>query len=259
MPAATTLAQRLERFLERWGGVIARHRARVLWGAALLGLLSLPGAYHTLRHLDANVLDQVSQKLPRFKDLREVGEDFGGDMLVCVAALADERAGDPAARAELKRLGGLLARELAQVGAHPEDRGAWPEADVLEGEPWLRYVECRAGESMRKALEQLARERLQALLTLEDVKELAAKFEPEALAARMQALRAELAGLDPALDLERRRLMADPLKLAGLAREALDKRLLGRQSGVDPEGYYLSGGRRDAAGPGAAGARRQRP
>ncbi|MBE7463775.1 MAG: MMPL family transporter [Planctomycetes bacterium] len=232
-----------DRFFDRWGTWVARNRRRVLWGALALFVLALPGAGYTLTHLDANVLDQVSAKLVRFRYMREISEAFGGDLLAAVVHVSDEAAQDPANAAPLRAYGDLLAEELAQVGLRPEDHAALPEGYFAEPQRWLRRVECKAGAGLRQALERIGKEHLAAVLSVEDVHAVEARFDPEALAQRLKQVREELKDIDPSMDVERKRLMADPLKLAGLAQEALDRKLGGRKSNLslhDAEGYFLS-------------------
>ncbi|GMV81222.1 MAG: hypothetical protein AMXMBFR7_24060 [Planctomycetota bacterium] len=237
------MANLQDRFFDRWGTWVARNRRRVLWGALALFVLALPGAGYTLTHLDANVLDQVSAKLVRFRYMREISEAFGGDLLAAVVHVPDAVAQDPASAAPLRAYGDLLTEELTKVGLLPEDHAALPEGYFAEPQRWLRRVECKAGAGLRQALERIGKEHLAAVLSVEDVHAVEARFDPEALAQRLKQVREELKDIDPSMDVERKRLMTDPLKLAGLAQEALDRKLGGRKSNLalhDAEGYFLS-------------------
>lgn len=239
------MANLLENFLETWGLIVARRRARVLWGMALLAVIALPGAVYTLGHLDVNIFNQISDKLHRTRVLRELSEEFGGDILAAVVSIPDEEAKDARHKGELQAFGDMLAIELGKVGVEAADREeaprTGPEAD-LEG-PWLRQIECRAGQAVRKALVKMAESYPHAVLNLSDVEEMKRRLDPQAMQARMKTLRTELAAIDPQLQVERQRLLADPLGLGQLASDSLKRRLEGRGSGLATDeagGYFIS-------------------
>ena len=216
----------------------------VIWVVAALALGALPGAWHTLRHLDANIYNQVSNELVRFRVLRETSEDFGGDILLAAVAIPEAAAELPERVAELRDFGVLLAAELSQVGTAPDERHALASAgsDAALAGPWLSQVACRRGEELRGVLEEIAKAHPHALLRLEDVRSMGARFEPTALRARMKEFRKEAEGYDRG-GLEFQRLLADPLKMSADASAALAARLQSSHPGSakdDPEGFFLS-------------------
>ncbi|MBI3828945.1 MAG: hypothetical protein HY291_05485 [Planctomycetes bacterium] len=126
-----------------------RHRRRVLAVTLLLTLACLPFAYQAVRHLDANLFNQVSGSLQRFRVLRELSEEFGGDLLAGVASIPENPT--PAQVEELKRFGDLLAAELEKAGLAPSDTENLSDElkkRLPEGKPWLVQVECRTGKGM---------------------------------------------------------------------------------------------------------------
>lgn len=235
--------------LDRWATFLARRRVAVIVIILLLAVASIPLAVNILRHLDADIFNQVSDQLPRFRVMRELTADFGGDVFVAAAWIPDESAKDPAKVKELCAFGDLMAAELAQVGTTDEDALSFSVSKVPQNsmapqrEPWLREVECRAGQNLRQAMSKLIQEHPHIALGVDDVERVKQVFEPEAMAARLKRLRAELAALDPAMSAERRRLMADPLGLAGLGEEALERRLRAQKKDMGlagRDGYFLS-------------------
>lgn len=226
--------------LDRWGALIARNPWRVIVISLILAVMALPFAIRILQHLDANIFNQVSDDLPRFHTLRELSEDFAGDILVSVLSISDQDAADPERVNELKAFGDLLAAELVKVGSAEDVKALKASSEKEFPGPWLRQVECRMGHDLRDALAKLAREHPGAVLSTEDVAEFEKRFEPVELRERLLKFAKERHGLDPS-SLEYRKLMADPLKLSEVAEGALKRRLQGRSvSSADKDGYYLS-------------------
>ena len=224
--------------MERWGAWVVRHRTLVVCVCLLLAAIAIPGAWHAVRHLDADISNQVSDRLIRFRTLRELNGEFGGDLLAAVIHLSKEDALQPGAGQALCSFGELLVKELSAIAGTPEDL-----AQGLPAGPWLQQVECRAGENFRKALEAIVKEHPQAVLEQDDVERMRALFEPDRLTRRLKDVRAQYAALDPAFSAERRRLLADPLNLAGLAEEALQRRLNAHRRSMglaNDEGFFLS-------------------
>lgn len=211
----------------------------MLLAAGLVFLICLYPAWHLLTHLDANIFNQVSDDLPRFRTTRELSEEFGGDVLIAAVAISPEAAQDPENVAALKRFGDLFAKELAQVGKGVPLPGI---DDRTPGEPWLRQVECRIGQDLRESLLQVAREHPCAVLNAEDAAAFKAHFEPAELRTRLKQFAAERRGLDPG-SIEYRKLMADPVKLTDIAETALKHRSEKRGLAVSTsgsDGYLLS-------------------
>lgn len=236
--------------LDRWATFLARRRVAVIVVVLLLAAVSVLPAINILRHLDADIFNQVSDQLPRFRVLRELTADFGGDVFVASAWIPDNSAKDPAKVKDLCAFGDILVAELARVGTTDEDADSFAvpsepskEASTPKREPWLREVECRAGQNLRRAMLRLVEEHPHIALGLDDVERLRAVFAPEAMSVRLKRLRTELAALDPAMSAERRRLMADPLGLAGLGEEAIERRLHAQKKDMGlagRDGYFLS-------------------
>lgn len=222
----------------RWGAWVVRHRTLVVCGSLLLAAISIPDAWYAIRHLDADISNQVSDRLVRFRTLRELNSEFGGDILAAVIFIPTEEALRPEARKALCSFGELLVKELSAVTGSP--------GDLEKGLPvgrWLQQVECRAGENFRGALEAIVKEHPQAVLDKADVEGMRTLFEPERLTQRLKDVRLQYAALDPAFSPERRRLLADPLNLAGLAEEALQRRLSAHRKNMglaNDEGFFLS-------------------
>jgi len=253
----------LERTLGDWGAYSARHRWRILAVTALITLLSLPPAYQAVSHLDVNLFNQASDSLKRFRLMRELSEDFGGDILAAVITIPNQPS--PAQVKELKAFGALLSAELSRVGTLAEDEtdlpdnilqeikkagGSAPAADggaeTAEQAPdkpaWLRHVECRTGQGMEQALKKIARQYPHIVLSPTDVETLKKLFEPASLAAAMQQIATDIEDLPPN-STERLRLQEDPLRVADLGKNVLHDRLTQRRQALgaaDAEGYFLS-------------------
>ena len=220
------------------------HRTGTVLGFyAVLAVLSLPLTWYALTHLDVNIFNQVSERVPRFKILREVSQDFGGDILVAVVAIPDENAKDPEQVKQLQTFGDLITAEMRKAGTTEEDRKSIPpnaKPEDWDG-VWLRQVECKAGEGVRGALQQIAQEYPHAVLTVEDVAALEARFKPEAMEARLKQIHELLPQYDPT-SIERQKMLADPLGLSDQALETLKHRLSKQGSSTTngPGGYMLS-------------------
>ncbi|MCY3022598.1 MAG: hypothetical protein NTW87_26760, partial [Planctomycetota bacterium] len=233
----------LERILGDWGAYAARHRWRILGITLAVTLISLPPAWRAVTHLDVNLFNQASDKLPRFRLMRELSEDFGGDILAAVASIPDRPASEQVK--ELKAFGLLLAAELAKVGTLREDREGLARElrrELPAAAPWLRQVECRTGQGIEQALRKMVKDRPYLVLTPGHVATLKALFEPEALKAAMESVAATLEDLPPN-SAEKLRLQEDPLGIAQMANDALRKRLAGRREALaskDPDGFFLS-------------------
>ena len=228
----------IAKLMAHWGGVVVRYPNRILLACLLLTLACLYPAWHLLTHLDANILNQVSEKLPRFRTMRELSEDFGGDILLAIVSIPDEKTGDPQAVEALKQFGDLLAAELSQAGTGlplPAQVNARP------GEPWLRQVRSREGEDISQALEELVRQHPNALLTREEVETFAQRFEPAELRARLKELPKRLAAED-LQGVHYQKILQDPLGLADILEEAKDRRVRQRPMSLDmgASGYHLS-------------------
>jgi len=264
----------IEKSLGDFGAYASRHRWRVLIVTALITLASLPFAFRALKNLDVNLFNQTSESLKRFKLVRELSEDFGGDILAAVVTIPDQPT--PKQVEELKRFGDLLTAELAGVGTREEDRAELPpkvrealeraapgpveENDPATADPsprvrfahvgplpegergFLRQVECRTGQGIEKALQKIARQQPHVILTPDDVTRLKKLFEPAALDARLNEIADELRELTPNSP-EALLLYEDPLGLRDLGAKTLQERLAARKQGLagkDPDGYFLS-------------------
>jgi predicted RND superfamily exporter protein len=263
----------VERQLGNWGSYVVRHRGRVLLGTILITLASAPFAWQAMTHLDVNLFNQTSESLKRFRLVRELSEDFGGDILAAVVTIPDNPT--PEQVKELKRFGDILTAELSAVGSSVEDRQELTDklrADVdrvsvvkeetddaaatqneeggLDARPtvkahggaWLRQVECRTGQGIEKALKKIAKQQPHVILTPHDVDELKGLFTPAALDKRMNEIAGELTDLTPN-STEALLLYEDPLGLRDLANRAMQQRLAQRKqalSGKDTDGYFLS-------------------
>ena len=233
----------LENALGNWGGYVARNRKRVLLGAALITLASLPFVYRALTHLDVNLFNQTSDSLVRSRVARQLADDFGGDIVAAVASIPNQHT--PEQVGELKAFGLLLRDELAKAGLSAEDRERLPESyqrELPADQPWLRQVECRTGQGIEQALRKIAKDRPYVVVTPGDVAELKKRFEPEALAAAMEGIATTLTDLPPN-SAERIKLQEDPLGISDLASKALQTRLSQRRqalAGTDAEGYFIS-------------------
>ncbi len=233
----------LEKNLGDWGAYAARHRGRVLLMSFAVTLLSLPLAWRAVSNLDVNLFNQASVSLKRFRMVRELSEDFGGDILAAVASVPEKPT--PEQTTELKAFGTLLTAELSHVGANPEDQATLNEQLVKElppGKPWLRQVECRTGQGIEQALRKIVKDRPYVVLTPQNVEELKALFTPEALAAKMESVATTLPDLAPN-SAERVKLQEDPLGLSELATQALKRRLDSQRTPLstkDGDGYFVS-------------------
>lgn len=233
----------LERNLGNWGAYAARNRGRVLLGAFAITLLSVPLAWRAVSNLDVNLFNQASGSLKRFQLVRELAEDFGGDILAAVASVPENPTPDQTR--ELKAFGVLLSTELSKVGTLPEDAAALNEQLAKElppGKPWLRQVECRTGQGIEQALRKIVKDRPYVVLTPQNVEELKALFAPEALASRLEKVKETLADLPPN-SAEQLKLKEDPLGLSELAANALKKRLDTQRSPLsskDGDGFFIS-------------------
>lgn len=219
--------------------IVRRRRAVILLITGVVALC-LPFAVNTVRHLDANLLNQVSDRLPRFKALKEVTTDFGGDILVAVVSIPSEQAKNAECVSELKSFAETLTTELEAVGVQPEDQAALAQtaAPPLEG-PWLRQVRCKTGNDLRADISAALRAYPQLAMAEADVDEIARRFEPGNLRTRLQDLRNELGELAPN-SAERMKLMRDPLDLSGLAQERLKKSLNKNQMSLGNGEYLIS-------------------
>jgi len=249
----------LERKLGNWGEFVATHRKSVLLATLFFTLCTIPFAWRAVTNLDVNLFNQASDRLSRFRLMRQLSEDFGGDLVATVITVPDKPA--PEQVKELKRFADILSRELQKVGTLPEDQAALPESIRIElqqsratkqnadtegtgASPWLRHVEGRTGQGIEQALKKIARDRPHAVLTPEDVTELRRRFEPVALKAALDKA-AELLPELPPNSPERVKIQEDPLGLQELAQSALNARRGGGSgknslAGRDPDGYFLS-------------------
>jgi predicted RND superfamily exporter protein len=226
--------------LAEWGVYAARHRGWVLGLTLLLTILCVPPAYHAVSNLDANLFNQVSNSLVRFRTFRELNEDFSGDILAGVLTTKDT---SPECIKEMKDFASRLSGELAQVGLSPADRallGGKLAAQIPPDQPWLAQVECRVGQGLEKALKSIAEKKFYALMTPADVAELKKLFEPQALDQALDRAAEILKNTDP-LSAERQRLQQDPLSIAGLARRAFEERVAQKHAKLAGSGgYFLS-------------------
>lgn len=233
----------LEKKLGDWGAYAAHHRGRVLFAAFAVTLLALPLAWRAVSNLDVNLFNQASGSLKRFQMVRELSEDFGGDILAAVASIPEMPT--PEQSRELKAFGALLAAELAKAGTLPDDQAALNKQLAKElppGKPWLRQVECRTGQGIEQALRKIAKDRPYVVLTPKNVEELKSLFQPEALTAKLEEVATILPDLPPN-SAERIKLQDDPLGLSDLAAQALKKRLDSQRTPLstkDGDGYFLS-------------------
>ncbi len=240
------MLETFEKLFKTLAEFLVTRRKQVLKGGLLLGLLCLPVAVYTLKHLDANLLNQVSDRLPRFKALKEVTTDFGGDILVGVLTLPADVAKNEKSLADLKTFGTLLSTELANVGNNPEDRQQLKDRlgeAALDNppRPWLLQVECRLGAGAQAELRSLVQAQPHLFLRVKELAEIEKRFEPEQLKARMTALRDELSDL-VGTSAEREKLMRDPLDLHGLLQASMQEALQGQGQALssDASGYFLS-------------------
>jgi len=245
----------LERKLGGWGEFVATHRKTVLIVTFFFTLCTLPFAWRAVTNLDVNLFNQASDKLSRFRLMRQLSEDFGGDLVAGVLSVPDKPT--PEQVQELKRFADLLSKELQKVGTLPEDQAALPESIRAELQkaraakqsspddvpaPWLRHVECRTGQGIEQALKKIARDRPHAVMHPDDVTELKSRFEPEALKAALDKAADLLPDLPPNSP-ERVKIQEDPLGLQEIAQKALNARRgseKGSLAGRDADGYFLS-------------------
>jgi len=221
---------------------VARNRGRVLLGALIVTLISLPFAHRAVTHLDANLFNQASDKLVRFRLMRQLAEEFGGDILAAVVTIPRQH--EQAQVAELKAFGTILAAELSKAGVSEQDRERLTDAlrkELPAGEPWLRQVECRTGQGIEQALKKIVKDRPYVALTPQDVAELRRLFEPDNLKQAMEHVATTLQDLPPN-SAEKVKLQEDPLNLSELANKGLKARLGkgGTFASNDAEGFFLS-------------------
>ena len=240
------MLETFERLFKRLAEFLVGRRKQVLKAGALLGLICLPVAVYTLKHLDANLLNQVSDRLPRFKALKEVTTDFGGDILVAVLTIPADAAKNEKTIEELKTFGTALAGELSTVGVNPEDRQQLKDRlgdAALDNppKPWLLQVECRLGAGAQAELRSLVQAQPHLFLRVKELAEIEKRFDPENLKTRMQALREELSDL-VGTSAEREKLMRDPLDIHGLLQNSIQEALQsqGQSLSSDAGGYFLS-------------------
>ena len=239
------MLQTFEKIFAVLAEFLVRRRKQVLIAGIALGLLCLPVAVYMLRHLDANLLNQVSDRLPRFQALKEVTTDFGGDILAAVVSISPQDARNSAKVGELKAFGDLLSNELMDVGLSDDDQQGLSqrlgEAAVQRPpQAWLRQVECRLGEQARLELRGLMQAQPQLALKLDDILELERRFEPAALQTRMRQLGKDLDDT-VAVGAKRNQLMRDPLDLKSILQKKIDAGLGGQDQGLaGSDGYILS-------------------
>ena len=238
MPPKTTW---LEETFARWGVYALQHRQVVLGAVILLTVLAAPFAVFAVRNLDANLFNQASASLPRCRALRELSEEFGGDVLAAAVSIPARHS--PQQVKELEAFGELLAKELSEVGLNPGERETLSKGlrrEIGEGVPWLRQVECRTGQELTTAIRAIAEEKPYALMTPADVTALSRLLRPEALALRMEEL-SELLSQLPPLSAEGVRLQQDPLEIAGLTLKTLRAKLeRSRHKLLGADGYFIS-------------------
>jgi predicted RND superfamily exporter protein len=224
---------------------LVRRRKQVVIAGFALGLLCLPFTVFTLRHLDANLLNQVSDRLPRFQALKEVTTDFGGDILAAVVTLSPQAASSSENVNALKNFGDLLASELALAGLSDDDQQALQRrlGDAAVQRPpqaWLRQVECRMGAQARAELRGLVQAQPHLALKLEDILELERRFEPAALKTRMREIREQLADSVSA-GAEKTQLMRDPLDIKSILQRTFNATIGSQEQGLaGSDGYFLS-------------------
>lgn len=239
------MLQTFEKIFAVLAEFLVRRRKQVLIAGLVIGLLCLPVTIYTLRHLDANLLNQVSDRLPRFKALKEVTTDFGGDILAAVVSISNADGKNPEKTQQLKSFGDLLSSELALVGLSDEDQQALGKRlgeAAMQKPPvaWLRQVECRLGSQARAELRGLVQTQPHLVLSLDDILELERRFEPAALQTRMLEISKRLEDL-PNVGAERTQLMQDPLDIRSILQKTINATLGGQEQGVaGSDGYFLS-------------------
>ncbi|MGD0091499.1 MAG: MMPL family transporter [Planctomycetota bacterium] len=239
MPAKTTW---LETIFARWGVYALHHRRAVLGAVLLLTVLAAPFALRAVKNLDANLFNQASATLPRVRTLRELTEEFGGDVLAAVAGIPAEHT--PKQVKELEAFGDLLASELSKVGTCPEDRELLTtelKREIPAAAPWLKQVEYRTGQELTTAIRTIAEQKPYALMTVEDVTALSRLLTPAALAQRMDELHKLLLELPP-MSAEGLRLQQDPLELAEITQKTLRAKLAASRQKqlLGADGYFIS-------------------
>ena len=208
-----------------------------------LTLLALWPAWRVVTRPDLNIFNQPAGGLQRLGLMRQLREDFGGDILAAVVSIPDRPSSQQVQ--EMKAFALLLASELAQAGSLAEDRADLSAAlrqELPSGVPWLRQVECRTGQGIERAVRKMIKDRAYVVLIPGDVDVLKKLFEPPAVASALERLAAMTSALPPG-SAEAVRLQEDPLGIAEIARETLRKRLALRRealAGNDPKGFFLS-------------------
>ena len=231
----------LQQKLGDWGAYAVRNRRRVLWAAAAITLLALPFALRALNHLESDLFDPPSNSFRRLQILRELEREFDGDILTAVVCIPDNHSVRQVQ--ELKSFGLLLCDELSKIGKSEEDRqylDAQLRAELPPDQPWLRHVQCRAGQGIEHPLRKFVKEHPFVLLNPGDIASLKKMFEPKALSEKMEEIAVKNEDLPPN-SAEKLKLQQDPLGILDLAQTALHSRLAGRQHAMaGDEGFLLS-------------------
>ena len=233
------------------GAYAVRHRARVLWRAAVVTLLALPAAWQAAIAPDRIPPQSLFGNPPREEISREIEADFGETFSVIVSTSGKS---SPEQIQNLKSFGQLLRVELEKVGTLSEDRQtlnmcdeAFDPKHVLlkmvnmlgREKPWLRQVECRTGQGREQALKKIVQNYPFALLSPEDIETAKTLFDPKKLDERMIEIAALKADLPPN-SAEVEKLRQDPLNILELAQTALHGRLPVRAGSSDDDGYFIS-------------------
>ena len=235
----------------------------MLWVAFAVTVLALPFAVRAVLNLDVNLFNQASDKLERFRLLKQLSQDFGGDLVAAVLYIPDNPS--PQQVKELKAFAQIFRKELIKVGTLAEDHAVLPDelnaelaalsktsaagnepeagaeaAPVLA--PWLRQVECRTGEGIEQTMRRIARDRPYVLLKPADVDTIKKLFEPESLKESMTRVAATYAELAPN-SAEAEKLKIDPLGFSELINSATRERVTSRGRALgstDSDGFFIS-------------------